>query len=274
MSIPFIIHQIWMNPKEDGSYHPVPAKHQVGVDGWRQFAESNGGEHILWDETTMVDYIKEKDPSYLDMYQRIKSWIIRCDVFRFFTMYHMGGVYVDIDTRLLDPDKLKTQLQDNRVIIAGSNPNIGFAVSMLCQFTINNFFMGSVAGVEMFKCAYSNINLEESNVLKAAGPDYMSSIIMDHGRNVENLTVIYHEDIPIKHLSDKTWFSTQVNLYIDHYFLITFLVLIVFASLFAIGIWYYYVNIRKTTVYPAFDKYNLAQLSQYSRVSGYHDLPT
>lgn len=211
-----------MNPREDGSPHPLRSKDVSRVNSWRSFAAKNKGKHILWNELAMEKYILEKDPSYLSIYKSYNSWIIRCDAFRLFVLYHMGGIYTDIDTEITNPDYLLSLLKTQDILIPRSDTH--FKMSWIfIDFKYNNYFLASKQGEDLFHDMYLGVR-NYANVLKAGGPYYISEMVSKEldrrkvtDKPISDMEIIPHNVMPVSHTSDKSWFKLQVDAYWKQY---------------------------------------------------------
>ncbi len=199
--IPFIIHQIWMNPREDTSHHPIPQAYQNNQLMWKELCGPSN--YKLWDESNMIEFIKRKDPEFLYTYETLPSWINRCDVFRYFIMYHMGGIYVDMDAK--PTTNCATFLSE---LCQTKNELFAVKCEILGKSWYTNCIMASVPQQEFFRHAYQDVNITNTNVMTCAGPIYLSSKIKESG-SLRTFNTMHLKDIPIHHTSDKTWAMTQ-----------------------------------------------------------------
>lgn len=255
-----------MNPREDGGPHPLRQKDIRRVNTWKEFASKNKGKHILWNEMAMKKYILEKDPEYLPTFQSYQSWIIRCDAFRLFVLYHMGGVYTDIDTEVTDSTQLFNLIKTSDILIPGSDTR--FKMSWIfVDFKYNNYFLASRQGEELFKSMYLNVR-NVANVLKAGGPYYVSDMVSKElSKGTSNITIIPHNTIPVSHTSDKSWFKLQVDAYWKQYGTLVIFSIVVLACI-IIAIVCYYLSKRNKGFYRVDGIYPMPGISLYSNWNG------
>lgn len=88
-------------------------------------------EHFFWTESTARDFLRERYPSFLPVYDAYPYRIQRCDAIRYFLLHAYGGFYADMDVEFLRP--LDGLLGDRELIFC----NRAF---------IGNAVMGSVPG--------------------------------------------------------------------------------------------------------------------------------
>lgn len=109
-----MIHQTW---KTDY----VPEMLKPCQQTWRSL--NSGIKYMLWTDADMDAFMYEKSGEF---YPRWKSYIHpiqRVDSFRYYLMYHVGGVYADLDMQCLKTIQplLTHSRQKNRVILGEEN---------------------------------------------------------------------------------------------------------------------------------------------------------
>lgn len=90
--IPKIIHQTWKN-------ETLPEPFKVLSDGWKR--NHPGWKYILWTDKMNADFIQNNFPDFLSIYKTFPSEIQRVDAVRYFVLYKMGGVFIDLDFECL-----------------------------------------------------------------------------------------------------------------------------------------------------------------------------
>jgi mannosyltransferase OCH1-like enzyme len=53
--------------------------------------------HILWTDRTMSQFLFDNYRSFLPIFESYPFAIQRVDAFRYFALYHFGGIYADLD---------------------------------------------------------------------------------------------------------------------------------------------------------------------------------
>lgn len=216
MPIPHIIHQIWMNPEENGIESPPPDRIQMFMNEWKQHHPEY--RHILWNGNTMRNYMKKEFPEWIDCYDKFPSWIHRCDAFRFFILWKMGGVYVDADTHCKGSLDKYLGKKDGLVMITRKTENKNK------DFDLTNCFMASSPKHPFYqKCIEGLKNSHSVNIFQSTGPTYLTNIYHQYN----NIEAIRESELPIEHLADNTWFKTQAALYIRQYYWYIFIIIIV-----------------------------------------------
>ena len=86
--IPKIIHQMWKTEE-------LPTKYQNAAAAWRAYHPD--WEYKFWTDESMLKYMEDNHPDYLDVYNGFRYPIQRSDFFRYFILYDYGGIYSDLD---------------------------------------------------------------------------------------------------------------------------------------------------------------------------------
>lgn len=94
--IPKIIFQTCSFKKNE-----IPEYIKIHQDTW---IENNPDwEYRYYDDTDCDNFILFEYPEYFKIYNSIKLPFARADFWRYFALYHFGGIYADIDTVCLKP---------------------------------------------------------------------------------------------------------------------------------------------------------------------------
>jgi len=92
--IPKILHQTWRTPF-------IPQKWQKYSQGAQNIYRD--WKYILWDDTKMIRFVKEKFPDFYPVWLAFPKMIMKVDTFRYLLMYEIGGMYFDLDYEMLKP---------------------------------------------------------------------------------------------------------------------------------------------------------------------------
>ena len=206
--IPNIIHKIWMSPKENGVRTKIPQPWKDWDNHCRQLHPS--WNYITWNERTMRDFVRQEMPELLETYDTYPSWIQRCDAFRYVVLYRMGGVYLDMDTNCLA--SLETFIKGKHCIV--NQP-------------WSNHFMAAEPGHPLFKKCVDNLARHKgsSNVWNSTGPAFLQKCY-DELPSKEGIYLAPEEYTPVKHVSGKTWWKTQLLLWVKQYWWLLVLLLL------------------------------------------------
>lgn len=113
MAIEKIIHQTFKTKKL-----PFLTKWHI-----RQLKKKNPEySYCFYDDNDIIDFIKaEFDEEVLEIYKRITIGAVKADFFRYALLYKKGGVYLDIDSRIISPIHTFIKEEDSAVISLESN---------------------------------------------------------------------------------------------------------------------------------------------------------
>lgn len=92
-----IVHRIW-------ECDEIPSDFTIAVESWVN--NTSGKFFVLWTRETRRRYIERTlGKVRLELYLRLVPGAFRADLFRYIVLYHLGGVYSDVDTTLhLNPE--------------------------------------------------------------------------------------------------------------------------------------------------------------------------
>ena len=102
--IPKIIHQTYKDQNLPRDYRDCQQQIQKLPPDW---------SYRFWSDDAMREFIKKEYPGYYDAFYRLPRHIMRVDMFRYFLMYHFGGLYADLDYYMIRP----FDLLDHHVVL-------------------------------------------------------------------------------------------------------------------------------------------------------------
>jgi mannosyltransferase OCH1-like enzyme len=157
MSIPKLIHQIWVGP------NPIPSKSTVFIEGIRKLHPEF--TYRLW---TNEDITPENFVNYAFIV-RAKSYAQKADIMRYEILYRHGGVYFDIDFEVF---KNITPLLNNDLVVCNEDANID-------KYMTNAFICASKENAELLKCIQliKTIDFSSNYISKASGPWFFRKCI-------------------------------------------------------------------------------------------------
>jgi mannosyltransferase OCH1-like enzyme len=171
------------------------------MEQWKQLVHAN--DYYLWNESSMESFIRQKEPEFLKVYKSFPAWINRCDCFRYFALYYIGGWYVDMDAFPTEMCMHKIQeLSTLEHIFVIKHIIMGIKFYTNCVFAAK-------PNSEIMKRLYNNASTKNANVMFSAGPWYMTRMIW---AEYEPYATFYLNDLGVIHTSDKTWVNAQVNI--------------------------------------------------------------
>jgi hypothetical protein len=88
MEVPRIIHQIWRSQQIPDLFSKWMQSWKINHPDWHFW---------FWTDADCLRLIKERYPTFLELYQSYPEDINRADVTRYFILYEFGGIYADLD---------------------------------------------------------------------------------------------------------------------------------------------------------------------------------
>lgn len=161
-----IIHQTWKNNKLNNDYLKSIKYYKKIYPDYK---------HILWDDKKMRKFIKKYYKWFLYTYDNYKYNIQRCDSWRYFVLYHYGGIYSDLD---IIPKKYLKDLESYDLVIPiTENSNLN-----LYKFNLtNSFYASSKRNDFMLYCMNNLIKMKNKfkmiphlHIMCSAGPSFIS----------------------------------------------------------------------------------------------------
>lgn len=92
--IPLIIHQTWKTKDLPDNFARWSAT-------WRTLNPQF--KYMFWDDVTLREFVADKYPKYLKMYDAFDCHIKRVDTVRYLILHHYGGLYADMDFECVRP---------------------------------------------------------------------------------------------------------------------------------------------------------------------------
>ena len=90
--VPKIVHHT--APSDKGKWPPL--WHKCYSSFLTEFPEPEY-KHVMWTDEDIIDFVRNKFPSFSPMFMAYKSLIHRVDVVRYLLLYMYGGIYADMD---------------------------------------------------------------------------------------------------------------------------------------------------------------------------------
>lgn len=166
--IPKIIHQIW-----EGEVFPEFLAELAST--WK--LQHPDWQYEFWNEDRMILFLRENFPEFIDLYMNYPYSVQRWDAVRYFFLYKMGGLYVDMDYECIEPFD---QLLHGKNCCFGMDPE-QHADIFRKPYIITNAMMASVPHHPFFKhiidllpkTASSSAN-KFYQVLETTGPFFLT----------------------------------------------------------------------------------------------------
>ena len=130
-------------------------------------------EHRFWTDADIRDFFVRHYPEFLATFDAYPKAIMRVDAFRYYLLYHYGGVYADLDYESIRP--LDALLQQKSILLVpepwervrtGKSKCRGFS------YVVSNALMASAAGHPFWKHVTEHLQIakDDWDPLDATGP--------------------------------------------------------------------------------------------------------
>jgi len=218
--IPRVIHQTWKTQH-------VPSRWNKTVETVREL-NANQFEYRLWTDDDMHKFVRQKEPYlYRHTFLTYPLDIQRVDAFRYIILYHLGGIYIDMDNGCRQSfESLINTLEtiDFESIHLAAYPRTS-------PIGVSNGFMISTKGHPLFKILTSRLPIFNHNylinyltVMLSAGPLYLSlnDFYFDKSSTQSSIRIIdeiVYSSIYTWHTPGNSWHGrdARIILYIYHW---------------------------------------------------------
>ncbi|TDQ08441.1 glycosyltransferase family 32 protein [Pedobacter metabolipauper] len=177
--MPKIFHQTWK------TVH-IPEHYEKAVHSWKVMHPD--WEFILWTDEMNRVFIKTFFPDFLLIYDSYPHNIQRVDAVRYFILYQLGGVFVDLDFECLE--NIEPLIADYKCSFGLEPPAHADQKSM--DFLICNAFMASYKSNDFFRKILDKLYLFEVSrgnyffdVLASTGPTFLSLTYAEYAHKDE-----------------------------------------------------------------------------------------
>lgn len=223
IQIPRIIHQTWKTRQ-------VPLRWNKTVQSIIELNRKHF-EYRLWTDEDMHRFVKEKDAEfYRDTFLTYPLDIQRVDAFRYFILYYLGGLYIDMDNGAIK--SLHTLFNALEMIDPQGKHYCAFPRTT--PVGVSNGFMISTRGHPLFRRLISHLSwfnhryvVDYLTVMLSAGPLYLS-LHEFYFRSPKNVHVrvideIVYSSIYTWHTPGSSWHGrdAKILLYIYYKILMT-----------------------------------------------------
>ncbi|MCD8178554.1 MAG: hypothetical protein LUE98_14480 [Tannerellaceae bacterium] len=235
--IPRIIHQVW-----EGRTEPkIPIRLKILAESWKN--QNPSWEYHLWNGDEMEDLVKTQFPDLLKRYKNFRYNVQRWDMIRYMILYHIGGVYADLDTECYKP--IDDLLENKKFCFGEEPPEHNIYTNIGIKKFWGNAFMASSKQNEGWSFVISEIENavikrpRYNVVLDTTGPLRISKISKTLRKKYDAELLPYKQVTPITK-NDLIQYAYGVNVqnftkkienaYCAHYFLVLGKKLIVYTN--------------------------------------------
>ena len=174
--IPKILHQFWDGPLQP----PTDLMRQ-----WQKTYTRAGWDYILWDTVKLNELSGNRGLINQKQFDAMPEWAGKCDIARYEILHHIGGFYVDADTRLiriLDDNLLENSAfccYENEFIRPGLISNAYLATEPKSKLTTTLIRRISALKSSKLHPDYGADFTEQTIAWMTTGPKLLTETIMD-----------------------------------------------------------------------------------------------
>lgn len=161
-TIPRIMHHTWIT-------HDIPEKWHTTYNSCLE--KHKDYKHMLWSHDDMDKFIQEEYTWFFPLYKSYPYQIQRAASFRYFIMYHFGGLYVDLDIGCKESlHNIMANLSDYNVILAETKPT---GITNAFQASVPKHLLYQLA-LTRLKCSSWWHGIPYVHVMFATGPMFFT----------------------------------------------------------------------------------------------------
>jgi len=218
-----IIHFIWIDFNDELNKNTViPKKYKENIENCKRI--NIGFEIKIWNGFDCYNLIKKYFPKYVDMYNKLKYPVERCDIIRLMIMYVYGGVYSDVDRICIRSfDVLLKKYKKYNVILGKDNKKFTILNDFIMCSKNHPFILELIKNIKIY-----DIGIDYFNIYLSTGPFYISIQYYLY-KNKKDIILLHDEINPCNicnctHNIDKSiTFSTFDSNWVDKYSLMVIL---------------------------------------------------
>ena len=173
-AIPHILHQTYASSHLPRALRRFQKTWRDNHPKWRYY---------FWTDDQIRDFLRQHYESFLPIFDGYPQDIMRVDAFRYFLLYHYGGVYADLDAESVQP--LDSLVLKKRILLTQeteAHTQKAPAAKRGLSCIVSNAFMGSVAKHPFWLDVIKQleINCKHQDVLDATGPFMLTQVYMKY----------------------------------------------------------------------------------------------
>ena len=199
--IPRILHQTWDGLRVPNNTVPWIKSIVSRHPDW---------EYWFWTQDDIKCFLRHKYPNYVKLYSNYSAMIFKTDVMRYFVLYDIGGIYLDLDVECLQPLDVWTTL--SAAILSHETYEQVFLMRQRTKPNVMTTILASRPHHPFYKLLQLNLEkyhkMKPMDVLHSTGPYFLDDIYNLY-ISLRNLSKS-EDDILVLH--PKYWLPTYDNL--------------------------------------------------------------
>ena len=234
--IPKTIHQMFFNISNEKIPNHL-------TDAQRSWEKLNPDfQYILWNSSMVENLMRQKYPSYLEVYKSYTHWVQRADFARYIVLHQHGGIYADIDIECVqNMSKLNSTLPKNTEFVMYWTQPYGVSNDFLISRPGDSFITFVINGLARANRWYVTPYL---TVFLSTGPFYIYGRYLAF-KEKQNIFILTNTEMLryLKHEPGASWHEMDGKilwwLYSQTYFITIFLPITLIACLLVLLLWKY-----------------------------------
>lgn len=180
MKIPKIIHQIYEDPTG-------PSKDLLQLaETWKEHHPD--WEYRFWDKQAINDFLESTCPDFIEHYRNFPFNVQRWDAIRYLILYHIGGLYVDLDYECLQPLE---PLLVGATCCMGMEPSINNVIhskkmiignALMASVPEHNYFKKIIREITVYHEAHEN---DADEIMETTGPFMVTRVYEQYKKKYE-----------------------------------------------------------------------------------------
>ena len=242
MGIPKIIHQIWLQGKDQipKRFHPLQESWLKNHRNWK---------YMLWDDSSIKELLLSRFSWFLDTYCGYPHIHQKIDSGRYFILYEYGGFYADLDMKSIKSLDILLEQYGQASMIASEQPFTEFEGRILrlilgtsailtnaIMGTSKHFYVWGTVLPSLIKSSNRFSFLKEMNITYSTGPAFLSLVMDRYLKSDKRIKLLphyyfeprfsydrrpgYNENSFVEHFQEATWHSKSLKTIFHNYFIL------------------------------------------------------
>ena len=131
MSIPKILHQIWLSDNK------IPDKYKQCMEGARRVYKDLN--YILWTDKEANELIQTKYPEHWNNYNKLPRYMMKIEFLHYIILHAYGGLYLDCDVWCEKPGCITFDFFEHKTVIYNLPKNNSFSNCLMASEPGNNY---------------------------------------------------------------------------------------------------------------------------------------
>ena len=194
---PKILHHTWKS-------HEIPSIWQNSYNSC--ISLNKDYTFKLWTDEDIENFMTEHYAWFKPQFDSYKYSIQKIDVFRYFVLYHYGGIYIDLDIKCKYPftDILQEVTENHGILLPGTWP-VGISNEFMAAKQHHPFLKFSISKL---KHSHHEYGLHYFTILASTGPLFLSRCLTmypNKNADVYSIPMTRHKWYYFQHVEGDSW---------------------------------------------------------------------